>query len=189
MPQSCSPNAHWKWDAETFSITLEAVRPIERGEEITIQYIDSCIDYRHRRELLASHYGFDCLCTTCTQPDHEGSNKARRELRNISKRLPSFEAWCSSKELPDDYLINLSERALQLRDAEGLQLFQSRKHIDDMAMCYAALEDADMFRSSVERALMWRKGGPLEHRLVLECWLEDPAHFPVWGMRSGGKRS
>lgn len=85
--------------------------------------------------------------------------------------------------MPDDYLTNLSERALQLRDAEGLQLFQSRKHIDDMVMCYAALEDIDMFRSYVTKAMECRKGGPLEHRLVLECWLEDPAHFPVWGLR------
>ncbi|KAF9045789.1 SET domain-containing protein [Hymenopellis radicata] len=180
---SCSPNAQWKWDAKTFMLTLEAVRPIAKGEEITVQYIDSCVDYRQRRDKLASLYGFDCLCPTCSQPDHERSNKARRELRNIMRRLPKFESWCSSRDMPDDYLINLSERALQLRESEGLQLFESRKHTDDMAMCYAALEDTDMFKLHAQKGMEHRTGGPLEHRLVLECWLEQPTHFPVWGMR------
>ncbi len=181
---SCSPNAQWKWDPKTLMLTLEAVRPIASGEEITIQYIDSCVDYRRRRDKLASLYGFDCLCPTCSQPDHERSNKARRELRNIMRRLPKFESWCSSRGMPDDYLINLSERALQIRESEGLQLFESRKHTDDMAMCYAALEDIDMFKLYAQKGMEHRTGGPLEHRLVLECWLEDPSHFPVWGIRT-----
>ncbi|KIY70318.1 SET domain-containing protein [Cylindrobasidium torrendii FP15055 ss-10] len=180
---SCSPNAYWKWDAKTFTSTLRAARPIEKGEEITIQYIDSCISYRQRRDKLASRYGFTCICSTCTAEDHAASDAARSELRRVLRGMPRIEAWCDANmDMSDDHLIRMAERALELREQEGLQLGAMSRHMEDIALCYGALKDEKMFKHWMEKASELRTG---EYRIVMVAWAEDPANrCPFWGWRT-----
>ncbi|MQL84465.1 hypothetical protein Taro_016974 [Colocasia esculenta] len=44
--------------------TIIALRPIRKGEEITISYIDEDLPYEERQSLLAD-YGFKCRCSRC----------------------------------------------------------------------------------------------------------------------------
>ncbi|KAK0452838.1 uncharacterized protein EV420DRAFT_1558615 [Desarmillaria tabescens] len=187
---SCSPNAHWKWDPASFSLTLEAVRAIGPNEEITIQYIDSCVEREQRLVKLRTWYNFDCLCPTCTLPRESiiQSDFAREELFQLSKHMPTFETWCASESLSDDYMIRMHQRALELREAEGLQLFESRKHIDAIAMCYGALGDVPMFRCWTERARELRATSYSGECVVLDRWMMDPQTFPVWGWRNRRRR-
>ncbi|PBK64330.1 SET domain-containing protein [Armillaria solidipes] len=185
---SCSPNAHWKWDPASFSLTLEAVRDIGPREEITIQYIDSTVDREQRLDKLRTWYNFDCLCPSCTLPRESiiHSDFAREELSHLTELMPvvSFEKWCASEELSDDYMIRMHQRALELREAEGLQLFESRKHVDAIAMCYGALGDVGMFRYWTEKAMDLRAPSYVGECVVLDQWMTDPRRFPVWGWRN-----
>ncbi|KAK0215146.1 hypothetical protein IW262DRAFT_265800 [Armillaria fumosa] len=183
---SCSPNAHWKWDPASFSLTLEAVRDIGPSEEITIQYIDSSIDREQRLNKLQAWHNFDCLCPSCTLPRESiiHSDFSRGELCKLTQLMASFEEWCASEDLSDDYMIRMHKRALELREAEGLQLFESRKHIDAIAMCYGALGDVSMFRYWTKKARDLRAPSYVGECIVLDQWMTDPRTFPVWGWRN-----
>ncbi|XP_078437215.1 histone-lysine N-methyltransferase ATXR2 isoform X2 [Wolffia australiana] len=66
MNHSCCPNAKaFKRDEDKDGqATIIAIRPISRGEEITISYVDEELPYNERRALLAD-YGFQCQCARC----------------------------------------------------------------------------------------------------------------------------
>lgn len=188
---SCGPNAFYRWDPASLSITLEAVRPIPAGSEITIPYID-CLQPRvDRRKQLKSLYHFDCYCQHCdvhwSEPNAVvQSDMNRRELLEFNNQTPTFEDWCES-DAPDDALIELHLRALKIRVAEGLELFQYKRHIDLIAMCYGALEDTKNFRCWIERARnACAEGMPGYETEVMGKWIQDPRKFPVWGWRRSG---
>ncbi|KAK0475688.1 hypothetical protein EDD18DRAFT_1366928 [Armillaria luteobubalina] len=165
---SCSPNAHWKWDPASFSLTLEAVHREQRLNK------------------LQAWHNFDCLCPSCTLPRESiiHSDFSRGELCKLTQLMASFEEWCASEDLSDDYMIRMHKRALELREAEGLQLFESRKHIDAIAMCYGALGDVSMFRYWTKKARDLRAPSYVGECIVLDQWMSDPRTFPVWGWRN-----
>ncbi|KAG7443859.1 uncharacterized protein BT62DRAFT_921526 [Guyanagaster necrorhizus] len=184
---SCSPNAHWTWDPASFSLTLEAVRPIAPHEEITIQYIDVCGSRAQRREELRMWFNFECVCPACSLPLHRQqrqSDFAREELARLMGHLRAvtFEEWCASGTLWDGYLIRMHRRALEIREREGLEMLEVRRHVDAIAVCYGALGDVEMFRLWGGKAREMRVGGGGE-RAVLDRWIEEPGVFPVWGWR------
>lgn len=176
----------WKWDASSLSLALEAVRAIEEGEEITIQYVDCTLGRDKRREQLLSMYNFECHCVHCDLPTSAGigrSDLARQELRQIWKTIPSFEKWCHDPRLPDDLLIRAHQGAMELRDKEGLHLFDYRKHVDAIAMCYGAMRDVQMFKWWARKAKKLRGESDIDQIIVLDLWLKNPECFPVWGWR------
>ncbi|GFP79526.1 histone-lysine n-methyltransferase atxr2 [Phtheirospermum japonicum] len=71
MNHSCVPNAKaFKRDEDKDGqATIIALRPIIKGEEVTISYIDEDLPYKERQESLAD-YGFICKCPKCIE---EGS--------------------------------------------------------------------------------------------------------------------
>eukprot|EP00268_Persea_americana_P008899 TRINITY_DN1348_c1_g1_i2.p1 TRINITY_DN1348_c1_g1~~TRINITY_DN1348_c1_g1_i2.p1 ORF type:complete len:494 (+),score=102.90 TRINITY_DN1348_c1_g1_i2:197-1678(+) len=68
MNHSCCPNAKaFKRDEDRDGqATIVAVRPIRKGEEITISYIDEELPCEERQALLAD-YGFRCQCKKCIE--------------------------------------------------------------------------------------------------------------------------
>ncbi|KAI7741890.1 hypothetical protein M8C21_005436 [Ambrosia artemisiifolia] len=77
MNHSCCPNAK-AFKREEIIIkqredkdgqaTILACKPIKKGEEITISYIDEDLDLEERQALLAD-YGFICKCARCVEED------------------------------------------------------------------------------------------------------------------------
>ncbi|XP_073060880.1 histone-lysine N-methyltransferase ATXR2 isoform X2 [Primulina eburnea] len=67
---SCIPNAKaFKRDEDRDGqATIVALRPICKGEEVTISYIDEDVPYKERHELLAD-YGFRCKCPRCLEEE------------------------------------------------------------------------------------------------------------------------
>ncbi|ESK85061.1 set domain-containing protein [Moniliophthora roreri MCA 2997] len=188
---SCGPNALWRWDSLNLMLTLEAVRPIAAGSEITIPYIDCLQPRSSRRHQLKSIYGFECHCDFCDihwgslPTGVHSSDSTRMELAEFWDRLPPFEEWCSDTTAEDEELIKMHIRALELREQEGTQGFCYKKHIEAIAMCYGSLADVEGFRVWTERARRLRiSGGEFAAPAVLEKWLDDPREFPVWGMRA-----
>ncbi|KAG6917993.1 hypothetical protein DXG01_017003 [Tephrocybe rancida] len=67
---SCAPNAAYKFNVPSFSLSLRAVRPIKAGEEITITYCHQTKPKAQRQaELLP--YGFQCTCARCSDPSSD----------------------------------------------------------------------------------------------------------------------
>ncbi|CAL9043419.1 unnamed protein product [Musa banksii] len=68
MNHSCCPNAKaFKRDEDKDGqAIIIAARPIVKGEEITISYIDEDLPYDERQTLLAD-YGFGCMCPRCLE--------------------------------------------------------------------------------------------------------------------------
>lgn len=187
---SCGPNARWEWDLATFSLYLEALRPIRVGEEITIPYMDIDCSRQNRRDYLRSAYGFDCRCEYCVLPTRDAiarSDYARLKLREFWDLTPSFEQWCLDASMGNEALLNAHKHALQLIDQEGLQILDYAGHVDAIAMCYGALGDVDKFRRWVGMVRDLRLDGQPEKGIVFAKWLSNPVTFPAWGWRKSGK--
>lgn len=183
---SCGPNARWEWDTATFSLYLSAVRPIHKGEEITIHYT-SCTQPRHdRHATLQALYGFTCTCTYCTLPSSHAvhhSDATRSALSVFWGSLPSFEAWCLDPGMPDDALLQRHLDALRMIKQEGLQILDGERHVDAIAMCYGALGDTEMFKAWTGRVRHAKVGVEPARALVFAKWLSNPASFPAWGWK------
>ncbi|CAN6457989.1 unnamed protein product [Victoria cruziana] len=70
MNHSCCPNtkAFKRDEDKDGQATIIAVRPISRGEEVTISYIDEDLPYEDRQASLAD-YGFQCKCPKCLEEE------------------------------------------------------------------------------------------------------------------------
>ncbi|KVH96609.1 hypothetical protein Ccrd_001300 [Cynara cardunculus var. scolymus] len=70
MNHSCCPSAKaFKRDEDRDGqAAIIACRPITKGEEVTISYIDEDLQLEERQALLAD-YGFRCKCPRCTQEE------------------------------------------------------------------------------------------------------------------------
>ncbi|GER53243.1 histone-lysine N-methyltransferase ATXR2 [Striga asiatica] len=70
MNHSCIPNAKAfkREEDKDGQATVIAQRPIRKGEEITISYIDEDLPYKERQESLAD-YGFTCKCPKCIEEE------------------------------------------------------------------------------------------------------------------------
>ncbi|XWS54312.1 hypothetical protein CRYUN_Cryun10bG0079500 [Craigia yunnanensis] len=66
MNHSCCPNAKAfkREEDRDGQATIIALRPICKGEEVTISYIDEDLSFEERQALLVD-YGFRCRCTRC----------------------------------------------------------------------------------------------------------------------------
>jgi hypothetical protein len=72
---SCLPNCNRYFDG--YEMTIEAIRDIKAGEELTIPYLSCVYDDKERRKTtLELNLGFDCNCIACLP----GSNRYPSEL-------------------------------------------------------------------------------------------------------------
>lgn len=63
---SCEPNVEMSWPANNTKVQVRALRQIDRGEELTITYIDPNLPVKTRQNKLQFGYGFRCTCDLCT---------------------------------------------------------------------------------------------------------------------------
>ncbi|KAI5894115.1 SET domain-containing protein [Schizophyllum commune H4-8] len=67
LNHSCEPNAYTDWDVDTMTFGLYAERPIKKGEEIFIAYVEPSHPKQHRQYALWGMYSFNCRCTKCSR--------------------------------------------------------------------------------------------------------------------------
>jgi SET domain-containing protein len=63
---SCSPNAQYSWNEKEGKRRLYAVRDIQKGEEVTIDYVGVDVLQKDRKIHLEQLYGFMCMCELCS---------------------------------------------------------------------------------------------------------------------------
>ncbi|KAK3404515.1 hypothetical protein EUGRSUZ_K00821 [Eucalyptus grandis] len=68
MNHSCHPNAKAfkREEDRDGQATIVALKPISKGEEVTISYIEEDLPFEERQALLAD-YGFSCKCVKCQE--------------------------------------------------------------------------------------------------------------------------
>jgi hypothetical protein len=64
---SCAPNCHYT-GTRLGRISFRSVRPIQKGEEITVRYVDMLTPRGLRQEELLATKHFHCQCPRCVEP-------------------------------------------------------------------------------------------------------------------------
>lgn len=65
---SCDPNAQYAGASDDSSVTILAIKPIAKGEEICVSYLDSNdrkLEVKERQKLLTAWVGEVCFCQKC----------------------------------------------------------------------------------------------------------------------------
>ncbi|BET01913.1 SET and MYND domain-containing protein [Nesidiocoris tenuis] len=86
LNHSCTPNALVTFPHSDHTAVVQALRPIETGEEICISYIDECTLQRSRHsrnKQLQRYYLFECCCNKCMEqiglPDETSEEESEEE--------------------------------------------------------------------------------------------------------------
>ena len=85
---SCIPNAEYFWNEDTKTRDLRAIKKIEKGAEITVNYMyigTSIYTRDERRNYLFENYNFHCNCIGCdlTEEELNTQDKMCQEYRTI----------------------------------------------------------------------------------------------------------
>ena len=81
---ACNSNSTNFWNDRLSKLTIQAIRDIGKGEEITISYLRSHRDRQMRREELQKNFKFTCLCELCSLPRSQ-RRKSNMKLNRIHK--------------------------------------------------------------------------------------------------------
>ena len=71
---SCVANCRYHISRDTTTMSVQAKRPILKGEEITIHYVGISLENIVRKRSLQKHWKFDCPCERCLDPTEFGSH-------------------------------------------------------------------------------------------------------------------
>lgn len=127
MNHSCDPNAVVRFDITSSpkpkpipkvhhgSISIHALRPISKGEEIHVTYIDATVGFERRQADLQSRYFFTCDCPTC----QSGPQRTAMDEAAQSKISTAMEALATtSKSGNPENVPTLSQALSTLAKAE-----------------------------------------------------------------------
>ncbi|KAJ2974848.1 hypothetical protein NUW58_g8527 [Xylaria curta] len=172
----CRPNVHYRITNTT--ITTIAVRDIQRGEELTVSYIDVFLPSRERKRTIRS-WGFECACALCQGPRNEtvASDKRLRRIKQLQDDLNDFKEVKVSAETGAEYTA--------LHEEEGLY-----GHLGSVytraALNSALFGDEKGSREYARRAaeeLSLEKGPECADAKAMRGLAEDPRAHWTWGKR------
>lgn len=84
---ACVPNATFAWNDAVGAITVQTIKEVDEGEELTIAYVDSTKRGKKRREALSQQYGFICDCPACAGGKEEELNEMRKRIEELREIL------------------------------------------------------------------------------------------------------
>ncbi|KAJ6594177.1 hypothetical protein B0H19DRAFT_1246876 [Mycena capillaripes] len=187
---SCSPNVIHRFDPQSFTLVVHAIRPIAKGEELVYSYIDlgATATREARRSLLKDLCHFECLCDRCMMLPGAATiqnSDARREKIRDTKReeiQAPFDAWYRGRgDLHKVIAFHLA--AFEDMQAEGLYHYPYFQHIYLLAVCFAALEDVRSFRSWMGKARDVAVSNLASDAAQdMLKYIVYPGTFPYWGL-------
>ena len=143
--RSCSPNAVYHFDLQSFFLEVRAIRHISKGEEIFISYSDSLLRPAKRRQRSLHNYKFRCTCSACANADISD------ERRASIKSAPSIDLRTSP-----EVIIAISGEQVRLLELEGLQMLgQYVEHALFLVVAHTALEDSTNAAVYEEKVRRW----------------------------------
>lgn len=123
---SCKPNLQIHYAPATQKLIGHAVRQINNGEELTINYhSDSCSTQVQRNAILAPR-GFKCQCEVCTGMECATSDSRRLKMFELDEELTAYD-MCKDERCKHHGLhptphqaLNRAEKLLELFKAEAI---------------------------------------------------------------------
>ncbi|KAF2772742.1 SET domain-containing protein [Teratosphaeria nubilosa] len=133
---SCRPNAHHSYNPNLKKEVIYAIRDIQPGEEICLNYMGGSASYQsneERRERLFRDYGFYCNCAACME-SFDGQSNGMRGLLNVlvagySAYISGEETWAPPPAVPTDpaSALAICEEMIRCFLTEGLTYMELAK--------------------------------------------------------------
>lgn len=159
---SCRPNTYCCWNENLEKETVYAVRPIRRGEEITIHY-GRAEPRAERRAWLKRNFGFDCSCEACSAPP--------AEVRASDIRIKRIRELDEAIRAPGR--AETQTASVRAECEELMSLLKAEPGSDPMLMANA-LHDAYHIAAAQGRATAAKEYGRLGYRICLLA--QGPEH-------------
>ena len=74
MSHYCVCNARYTLNPKTLAMYVRARSNINKGDEISVQYLSALYGNFKRRHKIRQEWYFDCMCRRCSDPTECGSN-------------------------------------------------------------------------------------------------------------------
>ncbi|KAF9013373.1 hypothetical protein BDQ17DRAFT_1488421 [Cyathus striatus] len=180
---SSSFNAVYSWRKKEQELFVYALKSIPKGEELLTSYLDTKKPRHERRAYLLEHYGFKCMCRTCSLPE-KASRASDARLSAISEAYRRFSEWGNHKIGGRD-AVDLVRKIWQLEDEEGYWSERGRLAAD-AAWVAASHGDESATMKWAQLAVKWYTyeiGGDTEEVAEMQRVLSHPEVHPTWGTR------
>lgn len=183
---SCLPNSHNNWNDDHKTETIHAIKPIQAGEEITIDYSHG--DPSHiRQQHLRQSFGFDCQCTVCSLPQRElkASDTRRLQTQRLDDKIGDPTRMLSQ---PGASLADCRSllRLLEEEYGEAPASSAARLYYDafQISVAHSDRPRASMFAERAYRARIVCEGedSPLTQRM--KRFMDNPASHNNFGVYS-----
>ncbi|KAF2087258.1 SET domain-containing protein [Saccharata proteae CBS 121410] len=147
---SCWPNVMTEYGVTKdggVALSFVTVRPIKKGEELLVSYLDNEMGFAERQDKLA-HYGFACACPFCELERHlketlMTATTAAQKLRRVktSQAVGALREWYSGpmiytdeKNQVDEYLTKgRKKRDIVKCHERGIVALRKRKNMNRKA--------------------------------------------------------
>ncbi|KAF2825542.1 SET domain-containing protein [Ophiobolus disseminans] len=182
---ACDPNATNFWNENLDKLTIHAIRDIQKGEEITISYLEATRNKKARAKDLKQLFKFVCLCQLCSLPRQQSKESDKRldrvhQLDNLIE-----EAGLEGLVWSAQRLLGYVDEQVQLWNEETSKLIGLTRAYPDAVQI--AIANGDLARGLVfaERALALYRGAlgddspdVAEYKKLVR----DPATHEYYGM-------
>ncbi|KAE9985668.1 hypothetical protein EG328_007082 [Venturia inaequalis] len=173
----CRPNAHYYFDTETMTQYVHAVRTINPGEEVLINYTDAEYESVERQHAIHISWGFNCACSICRQPStHVTASDTR--LRLIKALKLKLNDW--TEDQPNRTA--MAETLIQLYQQERLDVPIATAY-ESAAYAYAIEGDeftARKYAALAVESMTIYYGASHPLTLDLEVMMLDPKQHRTW---------
>lgn len=182
---ACDNNAHNSWNANIKRHTIHALRDIDQGEEITINYLGILKKRETRQRYLQEHFAFTCSCHLCSLSTDESQESDRRlnELRNLDHLIGR--EWSMDILSAPLRILQYLDQVVRLNNEHGLCAAALPRAFIHAAQLTAA--HGDLARASVffERAVLgWTPllGNDSSKVLKARSLSQDPSEYELYGL-------
>ncbi|KAH3966701.1 hypothetical protein HBI24_215170 [Parastagonospora nodorum] len=142
---SCDPNAFVMMDGA--SVSLRTLKPIKKGEEVYISYIDTTNPFHRRQTELSARWFFTCACSKCAKGatlDEDtfavDPSSLPQKIQEIADALLTHE---SSAQEPENYVGDTQpERRAAALQGKAFAEYEEARSLSDPAQIVDKLQDA-----------------------------------------------
>jgi len=115
------PNAQGNFHDELGRFNIHATRDIERGEELTLNYLQELGAGREKRqERLLGGYGFECECPACDLKLETARSGERKRLRMHEELAKYVEGMASGVVHGLEAELEAVQKFIRLLEGEGI---------------------------------------------------------------------
>jgi len=125
LNHSCNPNCVWSWTKGDFRRkSVRAVKPIKKGEEILVNYVDleefNYASREMRRTALVEKFGFFCKCSECSLEGTEFDLNEQQRKEVVSNLNTCKDLMLKFEEKSTVAALKLGSSTVRIVDDLGL---------------------------------------------------------------------